>query len=398
MALPDEPAQDGQTNELTFAPADASRSARIKVIGVGGGGGNAVQHMVAGALEGVEYIAVNTDDQALRSLTVPNTLRLGAAQTRGLGAGAEPEVGRAAAIADRDAIVAAVDGADMVFVAAGMGGGTGTGAAPVIADIAKGLGILTVAVVTRPFEFENRGRVAEDGIAELRDNADSVIVIPNDKLLDVLGDEADMEEAFAAANEVLHGAVQGVADVILRPGKVNADFRDVRTVMAEGGTAIMGTGQAAGDDRARQAAERAIRNPLLDEVDLRGARAVLVNATTSPSACMTIREFRIVGDTVRELTTKQSTVIVGMAYDPDVGDEMRVTVVATGLGGSNRPGIDRPEIAVDNTRPAPPARVPRAGGAFDERHDEAPPLAPAVGSDVGEFDLKIPAFIRRQAQ
>ena len=393
--MPNEPTSN---NTLAFAPATAARAARIKVVGVGGGGGNAVQHMVTSALEGVEYIAVNTDDQALRSLTVPTTLQLGAVQTRGLGAGADPEVGRASATADRDAIVGALDGADMVFIAAGMGGGTGTGAAPVIAEIAKGLDILTVAVVTKPFEFENRSRVADDGIAELRDSADSVIAIPNDKLLDVLGDDADMEEAFAAANEVLSGAVQGVADVILRPGKVNADFRDVRTVMAEGGTAIMGTGQAAGDDRAREAAESAIRNPLLDEVDLRGARAVLVNATTSPAAGMTIREFRIVGDTVRELTTKQSTVIVGMVYDPDVGDEMRVTVVATGLGGSNRPGIDRPEIAVDNTRPAPPARVPREPSAADERQAPAAPLSAAVGSDVAEFDLKVPAFIRRQAQ
>ena len=393
--MPNEPTNN---NALAFAPATAARAARIKVVGVGGGGGNAVQHMVTSALEGVEYIAVNTDDQALRSLTVPTTLQLGAVQTRGLGAGADPEVGRASATADRDAIVGALDGADMVFIAAGMGGGTGTGAAPVIAEIAKGLDILTVAVVTKPFEFENRSRVADDGIAELRESADSVIAIPNDKLLDVLGDDADMEEAFAAANEVLSGAVQGVADVILRPGKVNADFRDVRTVMAEGGTAIMGTGQAAGDDRAREAAESAIRNPLLDEVDLRGARAVLVNATTSPAAGMTIREFRIVGDTVRELTTKQSTVIVGMVYDPDVGDEMRVTVVATGLGGSNRPGIDRPEIAVDNTRPAPPARAPRETSTADERQAPAAPLSAAVGSDVAEFDLKVPAFIRRQAQ
>ena len=409
MAPPSEANPDAQpgNGELTFEPATAPRNAQIKVVGVGGGGGNAVQHMVADALDGVEYIAANTDDQALRNLAGPNTLQLGAAQTKGLGAGADPEVGRASAAADREAIVHALDGADMVFITAGMGGGTGTGAAPVIAEIAKGLDILTVAVVTKPFDFENRTRVAEEGIAALRANVDSLIAIPNDKVLDVLGDDADMEEAFAAANEVLRGAVQGVADVILRPGKINADFRDERTVMSEGGMAIMGTGQAAGDDRAKQATERAIHNPLLDDVDLRGARAVLVNATTSPSANMTVREFRIVGDTIRELTTPQSTVIVGMVYDPTVGEEMRVTVVATGLGGSNRPGIDRPEIAVDNTRAAPPARAARSGG-YGELETRAAPAQRAVGSDVDprhqelldydELMEKVPTFIRRQAQ
>ena len=387
--------------ELAFVAATAPSRARIKVVGVGGGGGNAVQHMVAGAMEGVEYIALNTDDQALRSLSVPNTLQLGAAQTRGLGAGADPEVGRASALADRDAIMQALDGADMAFITAGMGGGTGTGAAPVVAEIAKGLDILTVAVVTKPFDFENRAKIAEEGISALRDCVDSLIAIPNDKLLDVLGDDADMEACFAAANEVLNGAVQGVADVILRPGKINADFRDVRTVMSEGGVAIMGSGKAAGEDRAKQATEAAIHNPLLDEVDLRGARAVLVNATTSPTANMTVREFRIVGDTIRELTTKESTVIVGMVQDASVGDEMRVTVVATGLGGSNRPGIDRPEIAVDNTRRAPPVRAPRRRGfEADEADAEHAPDA-AVGDDVDAFDqdtLDVPAFIRRQAQ
>ena len=401
MTPPTEANQEAQRNnsELAFEPATAPNKARIKVVGVGGGGGNAVQHMVATAMAGVEFIALNTDDQALRSLSVPNTLQLGAAQTRGLGAGADPEVGRASALADRDAIVRALDGADMAFITAGMGGGTGTGAAPVVAEIAKGLDVLTVAVVTKPFEFENRSRVAEEGIAALRDSVDSLIAIPNDKLLDVLGDDADMDEAFAAANEVLRGAVQGVADVILRPGKINADFRDVRTVMSEGGVAIMGSGEATGDDRARQATERAIRNPLLDDIDLRGARAVLVNATTSPTANMTVREFRIVGDTIRELTTKQSTVIVGMVEDASVGDEMRVTVVATGLGGSNRPGIDRPEIAVDNTRAAPPARAPRSGGFEPEAGAAHRPHDVDDGVDaLDQETLDVPAFIRRQAQ
>ena len=402
VTTPEQANQDAQAgnSELAFEPATAPSKARIKVVGVGGGGGNAVQHMVAGAMEGVEFIALNTDDQALRSLTVPNTVQLGAAQTRGLGAGADPEVGRASALADREAILHALDGADMAFITAGMGGGTGTGAAPVVAEIAKGLDILTVAVVTKPFEFENRSRVAEEGIAALRDCVDSLIAIPNDKLLDVLGDDADMDQAFAAANEVLRGAVQGVADVILRPGKINADFRDVRTVMSEGGVAIMGSGEATGDDRASQATERAIHNPLLDEIDLSGARAVLVNATTSPTANMTVREFRIVGDTIRKLTTKQSTVIVGMVQDESVGDEMRVTVVATGLGGSNRPGIDRPEIAVDNTRPAPPARAPRAS-RFDHAETAAAPRQPEFEDDVPALDpeeLDVPAFIRRQAQ
>lgn len=366
----------------------------IKVIGVGGGGGNAVERMASSRFDGVEFIAVNTDFQALEKLSVPNTLKLGEGIRDGLGAGTNPEVGRSAALQDSDRIHQAVTGADMLFITAGMGGGTGTGAAPVVAQIAKGLDILTVAVVTKPFELENRTRTANEGISELRQHVDSLIAIPNDKLLEVLDDDISLADAFAVADEVLRGAVQGIADIIIRSGTWNVDFADVRTVMSEGGMAIMGTGQATGEDRARQAVEQAIHSPLLDDVDLRGARGVVANVT---AASLGLREFQTIGNTVRELAAKDGTVVFGSVEDPDLGDELRVTVVATGLGGP-RTDIDRPEIAVDNTVAAGPARAGRSGY---EMYEQPTALRQRTAGGVAESPmdniLDIPSFLRRQA-
>src|SRR6056297_606472 len=308
----------------------APQSAVIKVIGVGGGGGNAVQHMVTNNVEGVDFVAANTDAQALKALEAKTLLQLGSTITRGLGAGANPNVGREAALEDRDRIAEVLSGADMVFITAGMGGGTGTGAAPVVAQIAKELGILTVAVVTRPFKFEKRLAVAERGILELQESVDSLITIPNDKLLGVLGERASILEAFAAANDVLLGAVQGIADLIIRPGMINVDFADVRTVMSEMGMAMMGTGRASGEHRAREAAEAAIRSPLLEDVDLNGARGILVNVTAGPDLSM--GDFIDVGNVVEEYASDSATVVIGTVIDPNMGDELKVTVVATGLG------------------------------------------------------------------
>ena len=381
---------------MAFELAEPPQTAVIKVIGVGGGGGNAVQRMAEQDFDGVELIAANTDAQALKNLNVPSTLQLGETTTKGLGAGADPEVGRSAAVEDRDTIHRTLTGADMLFITAGMGGGTGTGAAPVIAQIAKGIDILTVAVVTRPFEFENRARIADAGIAELREHVDSLIEIPNDKLLEMLDEDTGMDEAFATADEVLRGAVQGIADIIIRPGRWNVDFADVRTVMSERGTAIMGTGQAAGADRARVAVEQAILSPLLEDIDPHGARGVVVNIT---SAKLTIGEFRAVGNTVRELAAKDSTVVLGHVEDPEMGEEVRVTVVATGLGRAVSTETERPEIAVDNT-PAGPARVGRSGyemyeqpTALRQKAAGGAGLATATDSNI----LDIPSFLRRQA-
>ena len=387
--------------ELPFELVEpSSQTAVLKVIGVGGGGGNAVERMVADQLAGVEFIAANTDAQALLNLKAPNTMQLGQAATKGLGAGADPEVGRLAAMEDREEIQRALDGADMVFITAGMGGGTGTGAAPVVAQIAKGLDILTVAVVTKPFEFENRTRVAEDGIAELAEHVDSVIAIPNEKLLDLLGDDASLDDCFNAADDVLRGAVQGIADVIIRPGRINVDFADVRTVMSERGLAIMGTGEASGSDRARQAVDKAIHNPLLDDVDLRGARGVVVNVTATSD--LGIREFQTIGKMIREFTAKDSTVVMGTVADPNMGDAMRVTVVATGLGGAkptlavNNPGGWARGGAREGLDAAGPARAGRAG--YDS-HSEPPVLQQRVagGDAIDSEILDIPSFLRRQA-
>ena len=307
-----------------------SQNAVIKVIGVGGGGGNAVNHMLQQQIDGVDFICANTDAQALNNTQVRTALQLGANVTRGLGAGANPERGYEAAMEDRDRIADAIEGADMVFITAGMGGGTGTGAAPVVAEVAKDMGILTVAVVTKPFSFEGpkRMQIAEAGIRELSERVDSLIVIPNEKLLSALG-RVSLLEAFKSANDVLLNAVQGIADLITKPGLINVDFADVRTVMSEMGKAMMGAGKAKGEDRAREAAELAIRSPLLEDINLSGARGLLVNITAGMD--MGIHEFDEVGSTIREFACDEATVVVGTVIDPEMTDEMRVTVVATGL-------------------------------------------------------------------
>jgi len=311
-------------------------SANIKVIGVGGGGGNAVAQMIDASIEGVEFIAANTDAQALRQFKGKTILQIGSSVTKGLGAGANPEVGRQAALEDRDHIIEMLAGADMVFITAGMGGGTGTGAAPVIAQAAKEQGILTVAVVTKPFHFEARRRmsIAEKGIEELAAHCDSLITIPNAKLADVLGGETLLLNAFKAANDVLQGAVQGIAELITRPGLINVDFADVRTVMSEMGMAMMGAGQSSGDDRAIMAAQAAIGSPLLEDINLSGACGILVNITAGTN--LTMKEFEEVGSTVSDLASEDATVVMGTVIDPDMGDDLRVTVVATGLGEPRR--------------------------------------------------------------
>ena len=323
-----------QCEELTamFEVMDAySQNAVIKVIGVGGGGGNAVTHMVTSGIEGVEFLCVNTDAQALKHSKVKTSLQIGSDITKGLGAGANPDVGRAAALEDRERLIEMIEGSDMLFITAGMGGGTGTGAAPVVAQLAKELGILTVAVVTRPFEMEGskRARAADNGIAELSKYVDSLITIPNQKLLTVLGGTTTLLDAFKAANQVLQGAVQGIAELITRPGLINVDFADVRTVMSETGMAMMGSGNGRGEGRARVAAEAAVSSPLLEHVDLADAHGILVNVTAGMD--MSIGEFQEVGNIVKEFASDDATVVVGTVIDPEMQDELRVTVVATGL-------------------------------------------------------------------
>ena len=393
-----------------------SQSAIIKVIGVGGGGGNAVAHMVSAGIDGVEFMCINTDSQALKHAKVKTALQIGCNITKGLGAGADPEIGRQAAMEDRDRIVELVEGCDMLFITAGMGGGTGTGAAPVVAQVARELGILTVAVVTKPFEMEGnkRGYVADHGIAELGKYCDSLITIPNQKLLTVLGPQTTLLDAFKAANQVLQGAVQGIAELITRPGLINVDFADVRTVMAETGMAMMGSGAASGEGRARAAAEAAVSSPLLEDINLAGAHGILVNVTAGMD--LSIGEFQEVGQIVKQFASDDATVVVGTVIDPELSNQVRVTVVATGLG-----------------RPAPTARIPltppreREAVSPREREPRAtePPMrvvrrAPLSSSDYAALDkptvqrqravgdglrpeadpedlLDIPAFLRRQA-
>ncbi|MGE3296855.1 MAG: cell division protein FtsZ [Porticoccaceae bacterium] len=375
-------------------------TAEIKVIGVGGGGGNAVRHMIACQVEGVEFICANTDSQALKDIQGATLLQLGNGITKGLGAGANPEVGRQAALEDRDRIAEVLQGADMVFITAGMGGGTGTGAAPVVADVARELGILTVAVVTRPFQFERskRREIADEGIRQLKDRVDSLITVPNEKLLSVLGRSTSLLDAFRAANDVLLGAVQGIADLIIRPGMINVDFADVRTVMAEMGVAMMGSGRASGEGRARIAAEAAVHSPLLEDIDLQGARGILVNITAGPD--LSLGEFAEVGDTIEEFSSDNATVVVGTVIDPDMGSEIRVTVVATGLG---RPEELRPVLA-----PARPPKAIHGNGEIDYAALEKPTITrrPITEATARRLDLRqdadldyldIPAFLRRQA-
>ena len=371
-----------------------SQTAVIKVIGVGGGGGNAVAHMVDSGIEGVEFICANTDAQALKGSHVRKSLQIGCNITKGLGAGANPDVGRQAAMEDRDRIHEAIEGADMLFITAGMGGGTGTGATPVVAQVAKELGILTVAVVTKPFAMEGGKRmsIADHGIGELGKYVDSLITIPNEKLLTVLGGETTLLDAFKAANQVLQGAVQGIAELITRPGLINVDFADVRTVMAEMGMAMMGSGTSSGEDRAREAAEAAVSSPLLEDINLAGANGILVNVTAGMD--LSIGEFQEVGNTVKEFANDDATVVVGTVIDPDLTDRIRVTVVATGLGQSKAQAETPMRIV---RRPAP-ATEPNYHGLDKPTVQRQRAVGDGL-EDVGlqEELLDIPAFLRRQA-
>ncbi|RRV06032.1 cell division protein FtsZ [Pseudomonas sp. v388] len=381
----------------------------IKVIGVGGGGGNAVNHMVKSNIEGVEFICANTDAQALKNIGARTILQLGTGVTKGLGAGANPEVGRQAALEDRERIAEVLQGTNMVFITTGMGGGTGTGAAPIIAEVAKELGILTVAVVTRPFPFEGRKRmqIADEGIRMLSESVDSLITIPNEKLLTILGKDASLLSAFAKADDVLAGAVRGISDIIKRPGMINVDFADVRTVMSEMGMAMMGTGFASGPNRAREATEAAIRNPLLEDVNLQGARGILVNITAGPD--LSLGEYSDVGSIIEAFASEHAMVKVGTVIDPDMRDELHVTVVATGLGAK----IEKPVKVIDNTlqaaQQAPAHQAARQEAPSvnyrdldrptvmrNQAHAGATAAAKMNPNDDLDY-LDIPAFLRRQA-
>ncbi len=367
------------------------QQAVIKVVGVGGGGGNALEHMVAANIEGVEFINANTDAQALSKSAARTQLQLGVNLTKGLGCGADPAVGRQAAVEDRERISEVLDGADMVFITAGMGGGTGTGAAPIVAQIAKEMGILTVAVVTKPFPFEGRKRmaVADQGVKELAEFVDSIITIPNEKLLTVLGKQASLLDAFAKANEVLQGAVQGIAELITRSGLINVDFADVRTVMSEMGMAMMGSAVASGEERAQEAARSAVFSPLLEDVNISGARGILINVTAGPD--MAIGEFEEVGNTIKEYASEDATVVMGTVIDPEMEGELRVTLVATGLGN---------EAKRQN-----PYKVVKTGtGPIADYEDLDTPTVirnRRTGTDGGSESsmeyLDIPAFLRKQA-
>ena len=398
--------------------SELENNAVIKVVGVGGGGGNAVEHMVLENIDGVEFICANTDAQALRNSNAKVHIQLGDNLTKGLGAGANPKIGREAAEEDRDRIREVLQGADMVFITAGMGGGTGTGAAPIFAEVAKELNILTVAIVTKPFSFEGKQRAlaAEDGIRRLAEHVDSLITIPNNKLLTVLGKNISLLNAFKAANNVLLGAVKGISDLITRPGLINVDFADVRTVMSEMGMAMMGTGSATGEQRARQAAEAAIASPLLEDVNFSGARGILVNITAGLD--MSIGEFEEVGDVVKEFISDDATVVVGTVIDPDMTDEMRVTVIVTGLGDVKARGQQAGAHPYNKSRVLESAL--RSDGTFDYQQLDRPAVlrkqasmvktnpnapkqqtAPVVAPESSLIDadyLDIPAFLRRQEE
>lgn len=377
-----------------------AQEAVIKVIGVGGCGGNAVDHMIAQGVSGVEFICANTDAQALKRNQAKVQLQLGTGVTKGLGAGANPEVGRQAAIEDRERIAELISGADMLFLTAGMGGGTGTGAAPVVAEIAKELGVLTVAVVTKPFAFEGkRQRIAQEGLDALAQHVDSLIVIPNDKLMQVLGSTITLDEAFKAANDVLHGAVAGIAEIISCPGMINVDFADVRTVMAEMGMAMMGSAKAAGPDRARAAAEQAVACPLLEDINISDARGVLINISAS-RATFQLQEMYDVMETIKAFAAESATVIVGTVYDETIEDNLRVTIVATGLGKpmgrqqmkpmmvvAQKTGTDNQPLEVNYDELEQPAVIRR-------RNRDA--TIEAMRQSGVEM-LDIPAFLRKQA-
>lgn len=382
-------------------------NAVIKVVGVGGGGGNAVEHMVAENIDGVEFICANTDAQALKNSNARIHIQLGDQLTKGLGAGANPQVGREAAEEDRDRIRDVLQGADMVFITAGMGGGTGTGAAPVFAEVAKELGILTVAIVTKPFAFEGKQRAlaAEDGVRRLAEHVDSLITIPNNKLLSVLGKNISLINAFKAANNVLLGAVKGISDLITRPGLINVDFADVRTVMSAMGMAMMGTGTAKGEDRARQAAEAAIASPLLEDINLSGARGILVNITAGLD--MSIGEFEEVGDVIKGFISDDATVVVGTVIDPELTDEMRVTVIVTGLGDNRQRQTQQSISPVSGKARLVESR--RDDGTLDYQQLDRPAvlrkqnekLASSSSNKAAIPDvdyLDIPAFLRRHEE
>ena len=384
---------------MTFELIDTyTQNAVIKVIGVGGGGGNALEHMVVSEIEGVDFICANTDAQALRKSSATTQLQLGTDITKGLGAGANPDIGRQAALEDRERITEVISGADMIFITAGMGGGTGTGAAPVVAQVAKEMGILTVAVVTKPFPFEGakRLKIASQGLDELSQHVDSLITIPNEKLLAVLGKDMSLLDAFKAANDVLLGAVQGIAELITREGMINVDFADVRTVMSEMGMAMMGTGKASGPNRAVEAAQHAVSSPLLEDVDLAGARGVLVNITAGLD--MTIGEFEAVGNTVKDFASDDATVVVGTVIDPEMTDELRVTVVATGLGAEKITKID-----MANELEMPQMEIVKKHVDIDYdkptvlRNEEQGHQKKVVNVDSNMDYLDVPAFLRRQA-
>jgi cell division protein FtsZ len=378
-----------------FELVDAySQSAVIKVIGVGGGGGNAVQHMLGAAIDGVDFVCANTDSQALKNSSAKTALQLGSDITKGLGAGANPEIGRQSALEDRDRISDVLEGSDMVFITAGMGGGTGTGGAPVVAQIAKEMGILTVAVVTKPFPFEGRKRseIANDGIKELSQFVDSLITIPNEKLLSVLGRDISLLDAFKAANDVLLGAVQGIAELITCPGLINVDFADVRTVMSEMGMAMMGSGSGRGSDRARQAAEAAISSPLLEDINLSGAKGILVNITSGLD--LTMGEFEEVGNTVKAFASDNATVVVGTVIDQTMEDQVRVTVVATGIGSDNRTKDESPSLVSKPQEPELDYKVLERPTVIRNQPEQ---VAPGEEKIVDPDYLDIPAFLRRQA-
>ncbi|MCP4701339.1 MAG: cell division protein FtsZ [Gammaproteobacteria bacterium] len=378
-----------------------SQNAVIKVIGIGGGGGNAVEHMLAGSIEGVEFIVANTDAQALRNSSARTILQLGTEVTKGLGAGADPAIGKQAAVEDRERIVGVLEGTDMVFITAGMGGGTGTGASPIVAEAAKELGVLTVAVVTRPFPFEGRKRamVATEGIKELSQHVDSLIIIPNEKLLSVLGRDTSLLDAFKAANNVLYSAVQGISELITSPGLINVDFADVTTVMREMGLAMMGTARASGEDRARKAAKEAISSPLLEDIDLSDARGILVNMTAGLD--MTIGEFEEMGDVIEEFASENATVVVGSAIDPEMSDEVRVTVIVTGVAEGSPKPEEQPAVKAVQQPAARPSEIDYSQldkpTMFRHRNKEVPDAVPEENKETNADYLDIPAFLRRQA-
>jgi cell division protein FtsZ len=376
-----------------------SQEAVIKVIGVGGCGGNAVDHMIAHGVKGVEFICANTDVQALRRTQARTQLQLGTNITKGLGAGANPEMGRQAALEDRDRIIDMISGTDMLFLTAGMGGGTGTGAAPVVAEIARELGILTVAVVTKPFAFEGkRQRIAMEGMEALSEHVNSLIVIPNDKLMQVLGNQVTLDEAFRAANDVLHGAVAGIAEIISCPGMINVDFADVKTVMSETGMAMMGSAKAAGTDRARMAAEQAVACPLLEDIDIADARGVLVNISASKSLFQ-LQEMYDVMEVIKAFASDTATIITGTVYDDSLEDELRVTIVATGLGKNATRSQPKPQLVVQATGTDGPMAANVNYEELDQpavmRRNRTQTIEAMKNSGVETLD--IPAFLRKQA-